>query len=81
MRAACRAKLYQLSSLNEEDELVVHMQRSKRVESVFSAHYTCTCKLDTAVSFVAINSFPCRLLGVKKKIFVESGQIVLANSN
>ena len=66
----------------------------KRVESVFSAHYTFTCQLDTALvvqeqlqsqvlvkvnSFVAINSFPCRLLAVQKKLFVESGQIVLAN--
>ena len=66
------------------------------VESVFCAHYTCTCQLDTAVvvqgqlqsqvsvkvnSFVAINSFPCRLLAVEKKLFVESGQIVLANIN
>ena len=58
----------------------------KRVElSVFSAHYTCTCQLDTAVvvqeqlqsqvsvkvnSFLAINSFPCRLLAVQKKFFV-----------
>ena len=56
----------------------------------------CTCQLDTAVvvqeqlqsqvlvqvnSFVAINSFPCRLLVVKKKLFVESSQIVLANIN
>ena len=53
----------------------------KRVESVFSAHYTCTCQLDTAVvvqeqlqsqvsvkvnSVLAINSFPCRLLAVQK---------------
>ena len=68
----------------------------KRVESVFSAHYTCTCQLDTAVvvqeqlqsqvsvkvnSFLAINSFPCRLLAVHKKFFVERGQIVLANVN
>ena len=67
-----------------------------RVESVFSAYYTCTCQLDTAVvvqeqlqsqvlvkvdSFVAINSFPCRLLAVQEKLFVESGQIVLANIN
>ena len=34
-------------------------------------------------SFVAINSFPCRLLAVQKKLFVESGQIVhvLVNIN
>ena len=66
----------------------------KRVESVLNAHYTCTCQLDTALvvqellqsqvlakvnSFVAINSFPCRLLAVQKKLFVESGQIVLGN--
>ena len=66
----------------------------KGVGSVFSAHYTCKCQLDTALvvqeqlqnqvlvkvnSFVAINSFPCRLLAVQRKLFVESGQIVLAN--
>ena len=68
----------------------------KRVEKVFSAHYTRTCQPDTAVvvqeqlqsqvlvkvnSFVAISSFPCRLLALQKKLFVESGQIVLANIN
>ena len=66
----------------------------KRVESVLRVHYT--NQFDTAVvvqellqsqvsvkvnSFVAINSFPCRLLAVQKKLFVESGQIVLANIN
>ena len=94
---ACRAKLYQLSSLNEQDEVWYTCRDQKKVESVFSAHYTCTCQLDSAlvvqeqlqsqvlvkvnISFVAINSFPCRLLAVQKKLFVESGQIVLANIN
>ena len=65
----------------------------KRVESVFSAHYTCTCQLDTAVvvqeklqsqvsvkvnSFVAINSFPCRLLAVQKKFIFNTVGLWLA---
>ena len=66
------------------------------VESVFNAHYT--HQLDTVVvvqeqlqgqvsvkvsGFVAINTFPCRILAVQKKLFVESGQIVhvLVNIN
>ena len=66
----------------------------KSSESVLSVHYT--YQLDTAVvvqellqsqvslkvnDFVAINSFPCRLLAVQKLLFVESGQIVLVNIN
>ena len=66
----------------------------KRVESAFSAQYT--CQLDTAVvvqeqlqsqvsvkvnSFVVIKTFLCGPLAVWKKLFVESGQIVLANIN
>ena len=80
--------------MNEEDEAVVHMWGSKRVESVFRAHYTCQPYTAVVVqeqlqsqasvkvnSFVAINSFPCRLLEVQKKLVVESGQIVLLSIN
>ena len=60
----------------------------KRVESVFSAQYTCHLdaalvvqeQLQSEVSvkinrFVVINTFPCRLLAVQKKLIVEFGQI------
>ena len=69
-------------------------RNSKKVESVFNAHYT--RQLDTALvvqeqlqsqvsvkvnGFVAVNTFPCRLLAMQKKLFLESGQIVLVNIN
>ena len=76
--AACKAKLYWLIILNEEDKAVVGVKKKNRLKVFLMP----SIQLDIAVvvqeqlqslvavkvdSFVGIDTFPCGLLAVQKK--------------